>query len=419
MFHFLINVEIFYMKKSNPMKLFAIIFGVYLFGIDSLFSQTSNLGTFTVLPNTTISILDELSNSGNLQNDGLMYIHDNLTNNGIFDETQSTGKLFIVGTEQQAIAGISDINLYNLEVNNTSVVDINLTNRINIRNQAEFIEGIIAVNPIEGLIMFESNSEVFSMSNESHVSGLQYKTGELGFIFPCGDDGFYRPLGISAPNVENDQFRCQYIHQNSAAIYPHVFNGIIEQINDTEYWTLNRVTTFDTKVFIGLSVQANVTPSFIMDNLNATHVVRWDEAKEEWIDEGGSYDAATGMIFTIAEENKFGVYTLAIVDAEFANEEIVVYNYITPNGNGLNDVVLFGGLENFPENKVSIVNRWGETVFKIDGYDNVTNVFNGYANKGITNTNETLPDGTYYYVIEYQKLGKTKKKIGFIQLMSK
>ncbi len=400
-------------------KLIALLFGLYLLGINSVFSQTSNLGSLTVLPNTTISILDELSNSGNLQNDGMMHVHDNIINNGIFDETQSTGKLLMVGTEEQSISGISEVNLYNLEVYNTSALEINLTNRLNIKNQAEFIEGIIAVNPINGLIMFESNSEVFSMSNASHVRGLQYKTGEFGFTFPCGDDGFYQPLEISAPNIQNDQFRCQYIHQNSAAIYPHVFNGIIEQINDTEYWTVNRVTSEDSKIFIGLSVQAGVTPSIIMNNLNATHVVRWDDEIDEWIDEGGSYDASTGMIYTVAEENVFGVFTLAVVDAEFANEEIVVYNYITPNGNGLNDIVLFGGLENFPENNVSIVNRWGETVFKIDGYDNVTNVFSGYANRGITNTNETLPDGTYYYVIEYKKLGKTKKKIGFIQLLSK
>ena len=42
------------------------------------------------------------------------------------------------------------------------------------------------------------------------------------------------------------------------------------------------------------------------------------------------------------------------------------------------------------------MNRWGDIVFEVDGYDNATNNFVGTANKG---GNGDLPTGTYYYTV--------------------
>ncbi|HRX00495.1 MAG TPA: FG-GAP-like repeat-containing protein, partial [Cyclobacteriaceae bacterium] len=77
--------------------------------------------------------------------------------------------------------------------------------------------------------------------------------------------------------------------------------------------------------------------------------------------------------------------------------EVVVYNGISPNGDGFNQ---FFFLENIvslgPENKVSIFNRWGDKVFEIENYNNDDRRFEGLSDDG-----KELSSGVYFYKIEF------------------
>ena len=79
--------------------------------------------------------------------------------------------------------------------------------------------------------------------------------------------------------------------------------------------------------------------------------------------------------------------------------EIVVYNGVSDNGDGLNDIFLIDCLDYFPNNNVRIFNRAGVKVYEIDNYDNSSNFFNGFANTGLNNGNQ-LSEGTYFYIID-------------------
>jgi gliding motility-associated-like protein len=74
--------------------------------------------------------------------------------------------------------------------------------------------------------------------------------------------------------------------------------------------------------------------------------------------------------------------------------QLTIYNVITPNGDGLNDNWIIGGIEEFPNNSVIIFNRWGDKINSYDRYDNNTVVWNGTNSKG-----KLVPDGTYYYIL--------------------
>jgi len=74
--------------------------------------------------------------------------------------------------------------------------------------------------------------------------------------------------------------------------------------------------------------------------------------------------------------------------------EIVVYNAVSPNGDGKHDFLEIANIAAFPNNQVKIFNRWGDNVFEIAGYDNQSRIFVGLSDSG----NE-LPEGTYYYSI--------------------
>lgn len=80
--------------------------------------------------------------------------------------------------------------------------------------------------------------------------------------------------------------------------------------------------------------------------------------------------------------------------------ELEIFNGITPNDDGLNDYFEIRGIAKFPENQVSIFNRWGVLVWETEGYDEHNNVFRGFSNGRATiNQSDKLPPGTYFYVI--------------------
>jgi gliding motility-associated-like protein/uncharacterized repeat protein (TIGR01451 family) len=82
---------------------------------------------------------------------------------------------------------------------------------------------------------------------------------------------------------------------------------------------------------------------------------------------------------------------------------IEVFNAVSPNGDGDNDVFYIRGLECYPDNSVEVFNRWGVLVFERDHYNNADRAFRGVSEGRVTvNQAEELPEGTYYYVFKYK-----------------
>ncbi|MDO4881012.1 MAG: gliding motility-associated C-terminal domain-containing protein [Capnocytophaga sp.] len=100
-------------------------------------------------------------------------------------------------------------------------------------------------------------------------------------------------------------------------------------------------------------------------------------------------------------------------------DEIFVPNAISVNADGQNDVWEIPNLKEYctecnDKNKVMIFNRWGVKVYEKENYMLDAERFNGKPNSGlIIQKEEGLPQGTYFYIIEFQN-NKTKK--GFIYL---
>ncbi len=70
-------------------------------------------------------------------------------------------------------------------------------------------------------------------------------------------------------------------------------------------------------------------------------------------------------------------------------KEIVIYNGLSPNDDGMNDVFQIDGVDLFPDNDLTVFNRWGNEVYKTKGYKSDWHgTFEG----------KTLPDGVYFYI---------------------
>jgi gliding motility-associated-like protein/uncharacterized repeat protein (TIGR01451 family) len=86
-------------------------------------------------------------------------------------------------------------------------------------------------------------------------------------------------------------------------------------------------------------------------------------------------------------------------------DKIKIHNGFSPNGDGVNDVFVIEGIENFKNNTVSVYNRWGNEVMKTKGYKND---WNG------TWHNQSLPDGTYFYLLND---GEGHILSGYVEIM--
>jgi gliding motility-associated-like protein/uncharacterized repeat protein (TIGR01451 family) len=76
------------------------------------------------------------------------------------------------------------------------------------------------------------------------------------------------------------------------------------------------------------------------------------------------------------------------------NKEITgvkIPNVFTPNGDGKNETFFIERLDRYSENQLTVINRWGSTVYEKNGY------LNDWTANG-------LVDGTYFYVLKIKTL---------------
>ena len=98
---------------------------------------------------------------------------------------------------------------------------------------------------------------------------------------------------------------------------------------------------------------------------------------------------------TICDEAKVKIVILE-------DKPLVIHNGISANADGQNDGFTIENIEGYPKNNLKIFNRWGVLVYEKDGYTN-SESFEGYSNGRATmNAGSKLPQGTYYYILEYQ-----------------
>src|SRR5690606_29989048 len=121
---------------------------------------------------------------------------------------------------------------------------------------------------------------------------------------------------------------------------------------------------------------------------------------------------------TVDPNTKIGTYTIKYTICEKLNpdncdtatvtveveDDILINQMVTPNGDGKNDFLYIRGIRNFPNNSIQIFNRWGVLVYEGKGYNNINNVFDGHSKgRSTINTKESLPASVYYYIFNYEK----------------
>jgi len=128
-------------------------------------------------------------------------------------------------------------------------------------------------------------------------------------------------------------------------------------------------------------------------------------------------DGSTQKTYTIVATRATGQLGLADEDTakplftgRTQTDEINVHQGVTPNGDRIDDFLVIDGINKYPDNRLTIMNRSGQLVFESKGYDNRTKVFDGHSSK----TGAMQLPGTYFYSLDYTDKGVVKHKTGFI-----
>ena len=415
------------------------VFVCFLVGVLPSFGQAPyqnalvNHGTLTISPDAVVSTSYEFDNttSGVVKNDGTTYYYSNFNNDNLYYTSAGSTTAHAVFTSLEAgkegiqkISGAQPSEFYRVTLNNpTPVTAFDLKNEMNVKGGVDFQDGIVKVDSLQGMLTFHANAHGLNTSDGSHAEGYVEKIGKDAFVYPIGNKGIYRPARISAPPSEKDIYQSKYVTGDHAFFRSHgATSTSIVLLNTQEYWKVEKPAASSGDIVLTLSWDERTTLSDLViapeENL---HIVRWDEKEELWVDEGGIVSVDTKEVTTPTRVRGYGYFTIAKVDVRLADKDLVVYNLVTPNGDGKNDFFLIDNLHRYPNNTVEIYNRWGVKVYEASQYGSSDNVFRGYSDGRTTmKKNEKLPTGTYYYILTYEKSDKngsrTIKKSGYLHL---
>ncbi|MDP4826831.1 MAG: gliding motility-associated C-terminal domain-containing protein, partial [Flavobacteriales bacterium] len=79
--------------------------------------------------------------------------------------------------------------------------------------------------------------------------------------------------------------------------------------------------------------------------------------------------------------------------------DISIPQGFSPNGDSVNDLFVIDGLIYYPNNTMTILNRWGNKVFE-SGEGGYQNDWDGTNQFGVTIGGNLLPTGTYFYIFD-------------------
>lgn len=168
--------------------------------------------------------------------------------------------------------------------------------------------------------------------------------------------------------------------------------------------------------------------SYISGNEDPTSHLVWyfgdGEELESELNPSHTYASWGDYIVTLAVSTDAGCMD-TISHYVFIEENLIFPNIITPNGDGINDVMAIGNLstnvnpedpDKYRNNELYIYNRWGKQVYHAKNYDTYSR--NGEIFVGDQSfTGEDLPDGVYYYTFYYKGKAKVVQYNGSLTIM--
>lgn len=355
-------------------------------------------GTVYISAGTTFTATDSLVNKSILTNNGNMVIGGVWLNQGTYNP--ATGEITF-NSPTNASAQIINHNSQSFSKLTISgggekIILADMT----IEGTFVLADGVVTQSN-GAKVIFAPTAVITGGSDASHINGTVVQQGTGDKLFPIGDGTTYMPVEINAIG-SSAEVSVTMIPLSSGTTLDKAKE--LKDISSTRYWEVDVITgSLDGATLVLPVVQeSNAITS-------AANIVVAEAATVSDVFRGlaaSTYDAGTQRVTSPAPSLPL-VALATLAD----NPVIVVYNAISPTGDNLNEKLIIGNITSFPNNTVTLYNRWGDKVFEMTGYDNDQRVFRGVSNVG---GGKELTAGTYYYLID--KGDGSEKIDGFISL---
>lgn len=420
------------MFKSNITALFLALSSIGL-------GQITNDGAiFFVQPGGIVYSEGNIQNEnfGTFDNSGDIYLEGDWINNGgntaLINSSQ--GRVTMTGGNQQ-ISGTDLTLFYNLRLDGGVSMKAMLIDT-ETENELDLMDAELQTN---NNIMYFTNTDKDSIVwNTGYVSSndlggyLSRATNSTDtYVFPVGSSalpGIYRAVDVTptATNANSYAVRLAVIdptYDNSGTSASGANGGfdkdvkdpLLDEINDQFYHNIIRLTGND---------PASVNIYYFTFDGTFDEVAQWDGTSNQW--ENAQYtNVATSGNFSIGNPNMVATrsslnnfnHDLFALTSLF--KDVRIPEFISPNGDGKNDVLIIDNIGFYPNNKLQVFNRYGNIVFEKNNYQNQ---WNGSANisKGINTIfngkgNNPLPSGTYYYILDLG-VDELNPYVGYLQI---
>ena len=362
---------------------------------------------------------EAFKNFGNIQmhDNASIGFHTDLINDGQFDDNLGfTG--FYSDSEIRVVSGNNRAIFNDVEID--AINNLQLNTSLGIKNELEFVNGKVITprNNVPVSLYFIRHNFYVGEDDDRHTDGYTSVISTNEFIFPIGDDNRFRPM--ITPNQNNETyFNGAYFFEDPN--FPSTFSDTFEtsekqvfinNISTYEFWDLDCVA--ETTVTLTWDTFSNIEN--IATELNYLRVVGWSKTEQKWVNLGNTNVSGNLTTGNITSEkfipNQYEIITIGSIFPDIASGSD---NFLmSPNGDDVNDALVFEGLEIYNQNTLTVFNRWGNVVYEVTNYNNDwKGISNGRAT--IKSSNK-LPTGTYFYIIKFGNDNTNNTRKGWIYI---
>lgn len=170
-------------------------------------------------------------------------------------------------------------------------------------------------------------------------------------------------------------------------------SGTVDAVDD--------IATTDVEVLVNIDVDANDTGSSstvtIVDNPSNGVASVQSDGSIDYLPFSG-YVGNDSLTYMICDVFCSSICDTAMVRITIAkDEELIIPGGFSPNGDGINELFIIEGLDAYPNNSLTIFNRWGDIIYTAAPY---MNNWSGQAEGKRTISGDVVVTGTYFYVLD-------------------
>lgn len=277
--------------------------------------------------------------------------------------------------------GNTNSNIIIIKVDRLPVAEISSSGKLE-KDGTMIVDAVVTVGEAVNYRWYTSEGKVVGPDNQptAKLFGAGIYTLEITDNYGCiTTKNFKFPIDVYQIIANPDYAKLSWVH-------------------DT---TINVLANDQSSVgFITSTVQVTEQPKYGGVKVNADGTITYIPRERRTGRDQFVYEVCDAVSLCASATVTIDIYDLTVIPEGFS-----------PNGDGINDHLVFGGLENYLQSQLYVYTRSGQLVYQSFDYKND---WDGTTSRGTLSSNEMVPTGVYYYVL---KLGGTDRVIkGYIYI---